>query len=157
MQLQKGSWKLSQTSIFLDCNITPANWFTRRLTGGCITILKDLLVKTSGIEPYLVTNFICSNVAHCCWHLCDYCRGRSLEKRRLCEPLSLMLNFLRETRGAHNPYLQVAITHTRHVCSQLDFHQNRSKLMEWIQCNLITHSWTLLSLVIWLNLRKEQI
>ena len=37
--------------------------------------------------------FICFNVAQCCCNLNDHCRGRSLEKLRLCEPLSLMLNF----------------------------------------------------------------
>ena len=43
-----------------DCNITSANLFTRRLTGVCITILKDLLVKTSGIEAYQVTSLFAS-------------------------------------------------------------------------------------------------
>ena len=46
--------------MFLDCNITPANLFTRKLTGGCITVLKDLLVKTSGIKPYQVTSLFAS-------------------------------------------------------------------------------------------------
>ena len=32
-----------------------------------------------------------------------------------------LLNLLRATRGAHNPNLQVVITHASHVCSQLSF------------------------------------
>lgn len=40
--------------------ISPANLFTRRFTSGCITILKDLLVKTSGIKPNQVTSLFAS-------------------------------------------------------------------------------------------------
>ena len=53
---------------------------------------------------------------------------------------------MQATRGAHSPNLQVAITHVRHVYSQLclDFYKER---MECRERNRITRVWTFYNLL----------